>query len=110
MAKNMKTISLMVKCRDLLESGLTYQQIRYMLSYDKDIFLNKAAANRLIENDSHLSEGAAIELYQTTQTPNIITSLKEYGSYKEALDLAQESLEYEENEAAKLTLKNTNLG
>lgn len=107
--KNIEKVSLMFKCRDLLESGLTYEQIKYMLSYDKNLFVNKKAAKRLLDNKSDLSAETALELYQTEQTPTVISSLEEYGSFKEALDYAKDSMDYDQEQEYSLTLKNTNL-
>ena len=107
--KNIETVSLMFKCRNLLESGLTYEQIRYMLSYDKNLFINKKAAARLLDTKNDLSENTALELYQTESAPTVISSLEEYGSYKEALDYAKDSIDYDQEQEYNLTLKNTNL-
>ena len=107
--KDILVLSLMIKYRELLESGISYEDLKEFISYDKELAKDKKAASRLLDSKKDLSIDTALELYETEQKETVIQTQNDYGKHISALDLAYETIHHEEEESFKLMLKNTNL-
>lgn len=102
-------LTLMVKYKKLLQSGISYEEILNMLDYDKKILTRNLMAIINMEENQMDSP----ELYELASNQTVMNSLDEYPIHKSALDFAKDvfykEVEINEQESLYLALKNTNL-